>query len=182
MLLVKLVFAFVLTTVLPDVVAIAVHDPVLERALEVATVCPLEAPVATHFVVLPGAAVLATIGPKVNANAFFDAVLEEPVVIAAIAPHFYSLSVLFVLSCHLRSFFDRVKIVLDIKAKVLAEDAQAGLPVLLPKTFIDFFCSNGSPENAQAASLAIDPISFERARVWPHKLTIATLRVLKIGI
>ena len=182
MLLVKLVFAFVLTAVLPDIVARAVHDTVLERALKVATVRPLEAPVAAHFVVGPGAAVLAAIGPKVNADAFFDAILEESVVIAAITPHFDSLSVLLILSCDLRSLFDRIKIVLDVKAIVLAEDTQASLPVLLPETFIDFFCSNGCSENAQATSLTIDPIPFERAPVWPHKLAIAALRVLKIGV
>ena len=182
MLLVKLVFALVLAAVLPNIVARAVHDPVLERAFEVATVCPLEAPIATHFVILPGAAILTAIGPKVNTNAFFDAALEKSVVIAAIAPHFDPLSVLFVLSCHLRSIFDRIKIVLDVKAIVLAEDTKAGLPILLPETFIDFFCGYGGSENAQATSLAIDPISFERASVWPHKLPIATLRVLKIGI
>ena len=182
MLLVKLVFAFVLTAILPDIVARAVHDTVLERALKVATVCPLEAPIATHFVVGPGAAVLAAIGPKVNTDAFFDAILEESVVIAAIAPYFDPLSVLFVLSCDLRSLFNRIKIVLDVKAIVLAEDAQASLPVLLPETFIDLFCGNGCSENAQATSLAIDPISFKRASVWPHKLAIAALRVLKIGI
>ena len=168
MLLVKLVFAFVLTAVLPDVVAVAVHYSVLERALKVATVCPLEAPIATHFIVLPGAAVPAAIRPEVNADALFDAVLEETMIVAPIAPHFNPFSVLFVLGCHLGSRVKRINIILDVKTEVLSEHAQACLPVLLPETFVNFFSDARGSENAKATGLTIDPVAFERAAIWPN--------------
>ena len=58
MLLVVAVVAFVTTTILPYIYSMAVHDTVLERSLEVATVSPLKAPVAAHLVLAPHSRVL----------------------------------------------------------------------------------------------------------------------------
>ena len=51
MLLVVAIVSFIAATVLPHVDAMAVHHSILERALEVAAVSPLEAPVAIHLIV-----------------------------------------------------------------------------------------------------------------------------------
>ena len=136
MLLVELVFALVLAPVLPDVVAPAVHHAVLKLPLKVATVGPLEAAVAAHLVVRPVPAVLAAVGPEVDAFALLDPVLEEAVVVAAIGPDLDPLAVLLVLRGHLRGVLDRIEIVLDVKPDILAEHAQACLPVLLPETLV----------------------------------------------
>ena len=94
MLLIESIVTFVPAPVLPDIVAIAVHDASLELPLEVATISPLEATVSTHFVVLPRPRILRPVGPEVCALAFFDATEEIAVVVAAIAPHFDSFSIL----------------------------------------------------------------------------------------
>ena len=48
---VELIVALVLATVLPYVGTKPMHHSILERALEVAAVSPLEAPMATHLIV-----------------------------------------------------------------------------------------------------------------------------------
>lgn len=58
MLLVVSVIALVFSTILPHVVAKAVHHTILEAALEEASVSPLEAPIAAHLVIRPVACVL----------------------------------------------------------------------------------------------------------------------------
>ena len=96
MFLVKLVFAFVLSTILPDIVTEAMHHTILERTLEVATISPFKASIATHFILGPLTSVLAAVCPKVNTFSFFDSVPEITMVVASIAPHLDSLSILFI--------------------------------------------------------------------------------------
>ena len=57
-LLVVAIVSFVAATVLPHVDAVSMHDTVLERSLEVTTICPLETPVAAHLVLAPHTRVL----------------------------------------------------------------------------------------------------------------------------
>ena len=44
-------FALVPAAILPDIASNPMHDSILERSVEVAAICPLEAAIATHFVV-----------------------------------------------------------------------------------------------------------------------------------
>lgn len=60
------------------------HDSVLEVALKVASISPLEAALAAHLIVAPVALVLAPVRPVVDTHAFFDSVFEVSVVVAAI--------------------------------------------------------------------------------------------------
>ena len=177
MLFVELIVSFVFTSVLPHVAAKPMHDSVLEGALKVAAISPLEAPVPAHFIVRPDASVLAAIRPKVDTFTFLHAVLEESVIVAAIAPHFNAFPILLLHCSHLRLRFDGVQVTLDVKAKVLAEHAQLCVSVLLPKAFVNFFSRSRGSKDTQAASLPIDPVSFERATILPHHLAVATLFV-----
>ena len=97
MLLVKSVISLVFSAILPDIVAIAVHDSTLELTLEVSPVSPLEATMATHFVICPSARILTAIGPKVASFSFFDATEKVSVVVTTITPHLNALSILLVL-------------------------------------------------------------------------------------
>ena len=96
MFLVKLIFAFVLATILPDVVAEAMHHTILERTLKVATVSPFEASVTTHFILGPLTSVLTAVCPEINTFSFFDSISEIAVIVAAIAPYLDAFSILFV--------------------------------------------------------------------------------------
>ena len=84
MLLIELIVTFVLSAVLPHIRPEAMHDPVLERALEVPPVGPLEGPISTHFIVGPDTGILAAIRPKVDALTFLHTVLEVAVIVASI--------------------------------------------------------------------------------------------------
>ena len=84
MLLVEPVLAFVLAAVLPHIVTLSVHHPVLEFTFKVATISPLEAAKSAHLVVSPLARVLRTICPEVAALTLFDSTLEVSVVIAPV--------------------------------------------------------------------------------------------------
>ena len=84
MFLVESIVALILTTILPHIVAISVHDSVLELALEVATIGPLEAALSTHFIIRPHACVLGAVGPEVDTLALLNAVTEVSVVVASI--------------------------------------------------------------------------------------------------
>lgn len=97
---VELIVAFIFAPILPDIAAKSVHDSVLEGALKVSAIGPLETPVATHLVIRPDASVLASIGPKVDAFALFYSVLEKAVIVAAIAPHFDAFAILLLHRCH----------------------------------------------------------------------------------
>lgn len=120
---VEFVVAFVFAAVLPHIGTIAMHDPILELALEVSSVGPLEAAMAAHFIVRPNARVLAPVGPKVNAFTFLDSFLEEAVVVATVTPDFDSFSVLLLHSGHLGLGLYRVEVVLDVEPVVLPEHA-----------------------------------------------------------
>ena len=100
MLFVKLIVAFIFTSILPDIAAESMHDSVLERALKVSTIGPLETPIAAHLVIRPDACVLAAIGPEVYTFTLFDSVLEETVIVASITPYFDAFAILFFHRCH----------------------------------------------------------------------------------
>ena len=74
-LLVELVMTLIFATVLPHVVSISVHHTVLEAALEVSAIGPLEASSATHLVVAP---------------LFLRAVREDLVALRRAHPHVWS--------------------------------------------------------------------------------------------
>ena len=84
MLLVESIVAFVLATILPDIVSVAMHNSILEAALEVAAICPLEAASSAHFIIGPMASILGAVGPEVNAFSLLDAIFEVAVIVAAI--------------------------------------------------------------------------------------------------
>mmetsp|Transcript_31300 Transcript_31300/g.38721 ORF Transcript_31300/g.38721 Transcript_31300/m.38721 type:complete len:295 (-) Transcript_31300:319-1203(-) len=181
MLFVKSVIAFVLAAILPDVVAVAVHDATLEATLEVAPVGPLEAASAAHLVVRPMPRILGAVCPKVHTFALLDTVLEVAVVVAAVGPHFDSFTILLVLRCDFRLRLDRVEVVLDIKTDVLTEDTQVRLPILLPEAFVNFLSLGlGRAEDTQTACLPIDPVTFKAAAIGPNHLAVAALRVLVV--
>ena len=167
-LLIELIFTLVLTPILPDIVTIPVHHAILELALKIASVGPLEASVAAHLVVRPLAAVLAAVGPEVDAFTLLNTVLEETVIVASIAPYFDPLAVLLVLCRHLGSVLDRVKVILNVKANVLSENTKACLSVLLPETLVQFFSAHRGSEHSKSTSLAINPITFKRTAIWPN--------------
>lgn len=179
MLLVKSVVTFILATILPDVVSDTVHYSVLEQALEVATISPLETAVATHLVVGPRADVLGPISPKVNSFAFLHSIPEVSMVVAAIAPYFNSLAILLILSGDFRLRLDGIEVILDVETNVLTEDAKVGLSVLLPESFINFVRLRGT-EHSKTTSLSIDPVAFEGASIRPDHLSVATLGVLVV--
>ena len=85
-LLIVLIVAFEYAAVRPNIFAVAVQHAVLEIALEVAAVVPLEHPHASHLVFMPRASVYATIGPDVAPYPLLDAMNQVAVVVAAIAP------------------------------------------------------------------------------------------------
>ena len=100
MLFVKLIVAFIFTSILPDIAAKSMHDSVLKGALKVSTIGPLETPIAAHLVIRPDACVLAAIGPEVYTFTLFDSVLEETVIVASITPYFDAFAILFFHRCH----------------------------------------------------------------------------------
>ena len=182
MLFVELVAALVFAAILPNVVSITMHHSILEATLEVATIGPLETPITAHLIVLPTSCVLWAISPEVDTFSFFDAIPENTMVVAAIGPDLNSLSILFILRRNLWSWLNRVKVILDVKANILTEDAQTSLAVLLPKSFIDIVRQvDWRAEDTQATGLPIDPVSFEGASIGPDHLAIATLGVFVAG-
>ena len=181
MFLVELIFAFIFATVLPNIIAEAMHHSVLERTLEVATIGPFETAIATHFILGPLSCVFTAISPEVNAFFFLDSVSEISVIIATITPYFDTLSILFISIGYLRLSLESIQVVLDIEANILSEYAQIGLFILLPESFIDFIAIAWCPEHSETASLAIDPVAFEGALVRPDHLTISAFGVLVIN-
>ena len=91
------------------------HNTILEGALEVSTISPLEATIAAHLVIRPQACILGAVCPKVDALALFHTILKVSVVVTSITPHFDAFAVLLVCLCFLglRSF-KRVQIVLNV--------------------------------------------------------------------
>ena len=167
MLLVESIVAFVLATILPDIVAVAVHDSILEAALEVAPIAPLEAAVPAHLIIAPLARVLGSVGPVVDALTLFHTVLKVAVIVAAIAPHFDALAILLVVRRHFRGSIKGLKVVLDVEANVLSEDAKVSLAILLPEALIDFVGVRCA-EHAQTTGLSIDPVALESATIGPN--------------
>ena len=167
MLLIKLVVSLILAPILPHVVPVAVHHSVLEAALEVATVAPLEAAVPAHLIIAPLARVLGPIRPVVHSLALLNAVLKVTMVVAAIAPHLNALAILLVMGRHFRGFIQSLKVVLDVEADVLSEDAKVRLAVLLPEALIDFIGVRCT-EHAQTTGLSIDPVALEGAPIGPN--------------
>ena len=108
MLFVELIFTFVATAILPDVASKSMHDSVLERTLEVATVGPFENSFTAHLVLVPSAGVLAAVSPEVDTFSLFDSILKESVVIGTIAPDFDSLSILALVSSDIGLRFDSI--------------------------------------------------------------------------
>lgn len=108
MLLVKSIVTFILAAILPNVVSDTVHYSVLEQALEVTAISPLEAAVATHLVVCPRADVFGPVSPKVDSFALLHSIPEVSMVVAAIAPNFNSLAVLLILSGDFRLRLDGI--------------------------------------------------------------------------
>lgn len=139
MLLVVAIAAFIATTVLPDINTVAVHHSILERALEVAAISPLKAPIAAHFVLAPHARILRTVCPEVASLAFLDTLPEKSVVVAAIRPYLNTLSITLVLwVCHLGTWLLLFEIVEHVLTLILAEYAQVCQSVVLPIAFIRF--------------------------------------------
>ena len=116
MLLVVVIFTFVLSAILPDVVTEAVHDTLLEGALEITTISPLEAALSTHFIWMPLSGVLTAIGPEVNTISFFYSVQEIAVIVASITPNLDAFAILFIVVCALRLIVYSLQIILDIEA------------------------------------------------------------------
>ena len=139
MLFVESIVAFVFATILPDVVTVAMHDSILEAALEVAAIRPLEAPSSAHFIVGPVASILGAVCPEVDAFSLLDAIFEVAVVVAAIRPNLDPFAILFVLCGYFGLSLNRVQVILDVKADVLTKDAQVCLSVLLPEALINLF-------------------------------------------
>ena len=139
MLFVESIVAFVLATILPDVVTVAVHNSILEAALEVAAIRPLEAPSSAHFIVGPVASILGAVCPEVDAFSLLDAIFEVAVVVAAIRPNLDPFAILFVLCRYFGLSLNCVKVILDVKADVLTKDAQVCLSILLPEALINLF-------------------------------------------
>jgi len=179
--LVEFIFAFILATVLPNVISEAMHHSVLERTLEVATISPFEAAKSAHFILGPLSCVFTAIGPEVNAVFFLDSVSEISVIIATITPNFDTLSILFISIGYLGLSLESIQVVLDIEANILSEYAKIGLFILLPESFIDFFAIAWCSEHTETASLPIDPVAFEGALVRPDHLAISALGVLVIN-
>ena len=179
MLLVEAVVALVAAAILPDIAAVAVHDAVLEGALEEAAIGPLEAANAAHLVVRPVASVLGPVGPEIHALALLHTVLEIPVVIRSVAPHLDPLPVLLVLLGDFGLGLDGVEVVLNVEAHVLAEDAEARCAVLLPEALVDLVAV-WRAEDAQAARLSVDPVALERASVRPDQLPVPALAVFVV--
>ena len=69
---------------------------------------------------------------------------------------------------------------MDIEADVLSEDAKVRLTVLLPEAFIDLVRVRCS-EHAKSASLAVDPVAFECASIWPQEFAISALDELVVN-
>lgn len=84
MLLVKPVRSFIFASILPDVVSVPMHHPILKFAFEVASVGPLKGALPTHFVILPRARIFGPIRPKVDPFAFFDPLAELAVIVAPV--------------------------------------------------------------------------------------------------
>ena len=182
MLLVKSVIPFVFTAVLPDIVAIAVHDSTLELTLEVTSIGPLETTMATHLIISPSARVLAAVGPKVASFAFLDATEEVSVVIATITPNFNALSILLVLLAarDIRLRVHVVQIFLNVEVGTLTENTEIGLAVLLPEALICLHARFRCSENTDSTSLSIDPVAFKSAAIRPDQFTVTTLSELVV--
>ena len=63
------------------------HHTVFERALVVATIRPIECPLANHFILIPLSCVPGAISPKIDTTALFYSIIETAVVVAAIRPN-----------------------------------------------------------------------------------------------
>ena len=87
MLLIISVVAFIFSAVLPHIVTKAMHNAVLELALEVAAIGPLEATLSAHLIGQPVSSVLTAIGPEVAAFTFFDSMVKITMIVAAITPN-----------------------------------------------------------------------------------------------
>ena len=94
MLFVESVMACIHPTILPHIVAKAMHNSILEGALEVSTIGPLEAAIAAHFVIQPQASILGAICPEVDALTLLDAILKVSVIVTPIAPDLDAFAVL----------------------------------------------------------------------------------------
>ena len=140
MLFVELVITLILSSILPNVCAITMHDSVLKLTLEVAAISPLEASKSTHLVIGPDASVLASVCPEVNAFSFFDTLLEVAMVVAAIGPDFDTFPILLLHRSHFRLRLDCIEIILYIKALVLSEDTQVCVSIRLPEALVYLFC------------------------------------------
>ena len=139
MLFVILIGALIPASILPDIVAFAVHDPILKVALKVPAIGPPEAPLARHFIIEPGAFIATPIGPEVATRALLDPVLEVTVIVASIAPHLDALPVLLILnSSELTLCIQLLQVLLDLVAQVLSKDTQICLPITLPIATVNF--------------------------------------------
>ena len=181
MLLVVAVVAFVSAAVLPHVDAVAMHDAVLEGALEVAAVRPLEAAEPTHLVLAPHACVLRTIRPEVAAFALLDTLSEESVVVAAIGPDLDSLPItLLLLAGQLAASLQLLKVLRHILSLILAEYAEVGKGIILPESFIRLTAWFWCTEDTHADGLTVDPVTLEVRAIWPDKLAVATSSIFVV--
>ena len=182
MLLVVAIVTFIAATVLPDIDAMAMHDTVLERALEVATVGPLEAAIAAHFVLAPHARVLRAIGPEVAAFALLDSLAEHAMVVAAIGPHFHAFSItLFHLTVEFTARLQILQVLQHVIAHGLAEYAQIRQGIVLPEALVCLTAWLWRSEDTHAYGLAIDPIALKIGAIGPDQLSISTSGVFIIN-
>lgn len=162
MLLVVAIVPFIAATVLPDVNAMAMHDTVLEGALEVATIGPLEAAIAAHFVLAPHARVLGAIRPEVAAFSLLDALAEHAMVVAAIGPYFHTFPIaLFNLTVEFTARLQVLQVLQYVIAHGLAEHAQIRQGIVLPEALVCLTAWLWSSEDTHAYGIAIYPIAFE---------------------
>ena len=136
LLLIGLVLTFVLATIWPHVLSVAVHHTVLEMTLKVAFISPLKVTKAAHIIIIPHSRVLTTIAPVEDTFALFFSSLVGAMIVASIAPYLDAFSVLVTLDTSLIRRCSLFKVCLDVISNVLSEYAQMSLTILLPKALV----------------------------------------------
>lgn len=64
---------------------------------------------------------------------------------------------------------------LNVKSRLLTENAKIGLSVLLPEALILLRVGLRGPVNSDSTSLTINPVAFESTAIWPNQLAVTTL-------
>ena len=180
MLFVELVITLILTPVLPDINAVAMHDSLLELTFEETSIAPLEASLTAHLVESPHSCVLTAICPEVYSFSLLYSVLEITVIVAAVAPDLDSFTILTIVHRSVRLRIYRIKFLFNVLTLIMTEDTEICLPINLPVTLIHLAGHVLGPKDAKAARLSIEPVALERAAIWPQHLSIPTAYIFVI--